>query len=151
MIESSELLVELKAYGPMVKAHFDANHQWLSAMVLAVFTLVNSVRIFAYIPQMLRAARDTNGASSISCSTWSLFLISHLTTIAYAVVCLGDLLTALVFLGNAIACLAIVSVTVMKRWTFRRAASSISAAGSALVSFPDVEPAIAVRKRGQAQ
>ena len=98
-----------------IKFHVGNSHGWLFAAVLASFTIMNSVRILAYVPQILVAARDRNGASGISHITWSLFLLSHLTTVTYAVVCLGDLVTALVFMGNALACLAIIVVTHTKR------------------------------------
>jgi len=64
---------------------------------------------------MLKAAQDVNGASAVSCSTWTLFLISHVTTIAYALVCPGDLVMALIFLANAFACLTIIVIIVLKR------------------------------------
>lgn len=83
--------------------------------VFWIFTFMNSVRILAYVPQMLAAAKDTNGASGISYSTWALFLVSHLTTITYAVVCLGDIAMSFIFLGNALACLTIIVITFVKR------------------------------------
>ena len=35
------------------------------------FTLANSLRVLAYVPQMVKAAQDVHGASAVSCSTWS--------------------------------------------------------------------------------
>lgn len=106
--------------GPAIKLYFDTNHQELQTVVLALFAFVNSVRILAYIPQILKASRDGNGATAISCLTWVLFLASHLTTILYAVVCLGDVLMALIFTGNSLACIAIVAVTLSKQRAHRR-------------------------------
>ncbi|MCB1797234.1 MAG: hypothetical protein KDJ70_23000, partial [Candidatus Competibacteraceae bacterium] len=65
--------------------------------------------------QMLVAARDVHGASGISYATWILFLVSHLTTVLYAIVCLGDWVMALVFFGNALSCAAIIAITFFKR------------------------------------
>lgn len=113
--ESFQLLLALKDYGMAAKAYLGANYQWLPGIVVGTFTLVNSVRLLAYVPQMLSAARDANGASGISYATWSLFCISHLSTIAYALVSLGDLIMALLFFGNALACLAIIAITYVKR------------------------------------
>jgi hypothetical protein len=104
-----------KDWGIVAKSYFNTNHEWLPSAVFGLFTLVNSIRIFAYVPQMLKAAKDVNGASGISYITWSLFLLSHLTTIAYAIVCLGDLVMALIFFGNAFACLAVIAITFLKR------------------------------------
>jgi hypothetical protein len=119
-----ELLLSLGHYGASAKAYFDGHAGWLAPAVISTFTLINSLRILAYIPQILRAARDNGGAKAISIVTWELFLLSHLTTIAYAVVCVGDLLMALIFLGNALACLAIVGITLLKRR--RHAVAAIS-------------------------
>lgn len=111
----SEFRGEIVEVGRELKVYFDASHQELQTGILAVFAFVNSVRIIAYVPQILKASRDGNGASAISCLTWGLFFASHLTTIMYAVVCLGDLVMAAIFIGNAFACLAIIAVTLLKR------------------------------------
>lgn len=103
-----------------LKFFFDANHQWAQAGVLWVFATLNSVRIIAYVPQVMKAARDKNGAAAVSLITWGLFFASHVTTVLYALICLGDLLMGLLFIGNAIACLAIFATTVFKRRAHRR-------------------------------
>lgn len=115
MIDLSDLLLALKDYGISTKFYFSANYEWLRTAVFGAFTFVNSLRILAYIPQLLTAARDVNGASGISYATWTLFLMSHLTTIAYAIIYLGDFIMALIFLGNGLACLAIIAITFVKR------------------------------------
>lgn len=101
--------------GSAIPAYFNHHHAWVPHATLAVFTTINSIRIFAYVPQIVKAVRDTNGASAISFTTWGLFLVSHLATIAYALVCVGDLLMTLIFTGNALACAAILVVTACKR------------------------------------
>jgi hypothetical protein len=53
----------------------------LEEITLALFTACNSFRVVAYLPQILKAANDKNGASSISFMTWSLFLLAHMATI----------------------------------------------------------------------
>jgi len=104
------------ALGIGAKMYLSGNDsEWLRSTVFGAFMLVNSLRILAYVPQMLTAAKDVNGASGISCSTWALFLVSHLTTIIYAIVCLKDFVTALIFSGNALACLAVITITFIKR------------------------------------
>jgi hypothetical protein len=114
----SAVLSVLEDYGLSIKAYVSNNHEWLPAAVFGAFTVMNTLRILAYVPQMLKAAQDANGASAISYATWTLFLISHLTTIAYALVGLGDLVMALVFAANTLACLAIISITWVKRRRF---------------------------------
>ena len=115
LLASSGLMDLLDDYGLVIKTYFSEDHEWVSAVVFGAFTLANSLRVLAYVPQMLKAAQDVNGASAVSYSTWTLFLISHLTTIAYALVCPGDLVMALIFLANAFACLTIIVITFVKR------------------------------------
>jgi len=55
-------------------------------VTLALFAACNSIRVVAYVPQILKAAIDRNGASSISCTTWPLFLIAHVSTFACALI-----------------------------------------------------------------
>ncbi len=97
------------------KVYWINDSEKFRSAVFGIFTLMNSVRILAYVPQILAAARDANGASGISYSTWTLFMISHLTTITYAVVCLDDVVMSFIFLGNALACLTIIVITFVKR------------------------------------
>lgn len=111
----AEAAIVVHEYGASIKEYFDQDHNWFQTTVLSVFAILNSIRVIAYVPQVVKAARDENGASAISFTTWSLFFFSHLTTILYAIVCQGDLLMALIFLGNAVACMAIVGVTLFKR------------------------------------
>jgi hypothetical protein len=87
----------------------------LEDLTLMLFTACNSVRIFAYIPQMRAAALDKNGASAISYTTWGLFLLAHLSTVAYALINRADWSLALCFMGNALCCVAILAITFIKR------------------------------------
>lgn len=87
----------------------------LADLVLAAFALCNGARIFAYVPQIIRAARDRHGASAISLTTWSLFAASNFSTSVYAVTQLGDWAVAGVFALNTLFCLAIVGITAWKR------------------------------------
>jgi hypothetical protein len=84
-------------------------------VTLALFAACNSVRVFAYIPQIHKAATDVNGASAISRTTWSLFLVAHVSTIGYALVNRSDPWLAVCFAGNALCCLAILAIAYWKR------------------------------------
>ena len=118
MLEAVRLDAIEQAVG--LKAYVEANHRGMQTAVLSVFAGVNSMRILAYVLQFLKAVKDTNGASAISFATWGLFLASNITTILYALICLGDPLMALIFLGNAFACSAILVATYLKRRSYRR-------------------------------
>jgi hypothetical protein len=87
----------------------------LEDITLWLFAICNSVRVLAYVPQMRTAAVDEHGASAVSCTTWSLFLVAHVSTVAYALVNRGDWGLAACFAVNALGCLAIIAITCWKR------------------------------------
>ena len=87
---------------------------------LAAFTLCNSLRVVAYVPQIVRAVGDRNGAEAISFGTWGLFLVSHASAMAYALVNKQDWTMASVFLTNAAGCGAILLIAGWKRARHRR-------------------------------
>lgn len=82
----------------------------LQDITLMLFATCNCVRVLAYLPQIHKLATDANAASGISFSTWSLFLVAHLSTIAYALVNQSDWWLAACFSVNALGCIAILSV-----------------------------------------
>jgi hypothetical protein len=53
---------------------------------LIAFTLCNSFRVLAYLPQIAKAARDPTGAEAVSFTTWALFLFANVSAVAYALV-----------------------------------------------------------------
>jgi hypothetical protein len=116
----ADLSTSISDLGLLTKVYAQIHYPWIPETVLSLFAAINTVRVIAYVPQITRAARDQNGATAISYTTWGLFFVSHLSTIAYALVCQGDALLALIFLGNAIACLAIIAVTFFKRRRHRQ-------------------------------
>lgn len=85
-----------------------------------LFTVCNSARVLAYLPQIRKAAIDRNGASAISYTTWNLFLVANLATIAYAVVNHSDWRMAACFTANALCCVAIVAAAWASRRRLRR-------------------------------
>jgi hypothetical protein len=98
----------------------------LEEITLALFATCNSLRVLAYLPQIHKAAVDKNGASAISRATWSLFLLAHASTIAYALVNRSDLWLALCFAGNALCCVVILAIA----WWKDRAAHHLHATSS---------------------
>jgi hypothetical protein len=86
-----------------------------SDITLTAFTLCNSIRVVGYVPQILKAATDDNGAKAISHTTWGLFLASHLSTAAYAAVNQADWTMAAIFLVNAVGSAAILAAATWRR------------------------------------
>jgi hypothetical protein len=89
-------------------------------ITLAAFTLCNSARVVAYVPQITKAATDKGGAQAISFTTWALFLLSNSSAVAYALVNKDDWTMAVVFLGNWAGCAAIILVALWRRARHRR-------------------------------
>jgi hypothetical protein len=87
---------------------------------LAVFTLFNGLRFLAYVPQILRALKDQSGAEAISFGTWALFLMSHVSAMAYAIANQKDWTMAFLFLSNAVGCSAVLLIAGWKRARRRR-------------------------------
>ncbi len=98
-------------------------------IALAVFAICNSIRVFAYVPQIVAVARDQRGASAISYTTWGLFAVSHLSTVAYALLVISDWRMAAVFVANTLCCLAILGLTVWKRAVYKAVQRLTTTAG----------------------
>lgn len=90
-------------------------------VALLVFTACNSLRLLAFAPQIVSIWRDRHGAEAVSCLSWSLFGVSHLATVAYALLDKGDGTMAAVFGANAACCAVIVALTLWKRTQHRAA------------------------------
>ncbi len=115
----------------------------LEEITLSLFAACNGVRIIAYVPQLLKAATDKNGAASISLMTWFLFVIANLSTVAYALINRSDWWLAACFAGNALCCVAIVLITSWKR---RSHALHTRPRGAVFPPpFPQAEPGLAGR------
>lgn len=85
------------------------------------FTAFNAVRIFSYVPQMLKIWRDRHGSEVVSLMTWVLFGLSHLSTVMYAIIVPGDYYMAAVFACNAVCCGFMVGLTMWSRSAYARA------------------------------
>ena len=87
----------------------------LAQATFIVFVTFSSVRIFSYVPQIYRVARDPNGASAISYATWGLWTAANAATALYAVVNLQDRWLATVSVLYATCCLSVITLTWLKR------------------------------------
>jgi len=87
----------------------------IADITFAVFTLCNSARVIAYVPQITKAATDRDGAQAISFTTWSMFLVSNASAVAYALVNKDDWTMASLFLANAVGCSAIILIGALRR------------------------------------
>ncbi|MFX8980419.1 hypothetical protein ABTN12_19720, partial [Acinetobacter baumannii] len=77
------------------------------------------IRVVSYVPQMVRIARDGNGASAISYTTWCMWALANVATALYAGVNLKDPYLALVSSAYALCCVAVILLTAVKRTRHR--------------------------------
>ena len=54
------------------------------------FAIFSGLRTISYVPQIVRIARDRNGASAISYPTWLLWTGAHVSTGMYTAMNLND-------------------------------------------------------------
>ena len=76
-------------------------------ITMTMFAACNGVRVVAYVPQIYKAFTHRNGTSAISGTTWGLFFIANVSTVAYAIVNRSDYWLAACFGLNAVCCAAI--------------------------------------------
>jgi hypothetical protein len=103
----------------------------LSETSLLAFTVFSGLRLVAYVPQICKVARDENGASAISYTTWALWTGNNISTGLYAAINLSDLLLAGASTLYAVCCLTVIAITASKRHRApRQAALKTSAVAS---------------------
>lgn len=90
----------------------------ISSVTFLLFTVFSGLRIFSYLPQIRRVARDINGASAISYSTWGLWTGANIATALYALTNLGDVYLAFVSSLYAGCCVSVIALTMQKRRGF---------------------------------
>ncbi len=115
----------------------------LPEATLWAFTVFSGLRLVSYFPQVYKVARDLNGASAISYSTWALWTGCHVSTGLYAAVNLGDSLLAAASVLYALCCLAVIAITAAKRRRIRlrHAAPGTTTSASMSPAAPEMETA----------
>jgi uncharacterized membrane protein len=94
---------------------FVAEATWLA------FAAFSGLRTISYVPQIVRIAKDRNGASAISYPTWLLWTGANVTTAMYAATNLNDVWLAFVSSIYALCCIVVIALTAIKRLVHRRA------------------------------
>ena len=87
-------------------------------ITLALFSLFNVMRLGSYLPQIVRVAKDTEGAKAISYCTWSVWVGANASTAAYAAVNIADWMLFTVSTLNTLGCTTVIVLTMWKRRQF---------------------------------
>jgi sugar phosphate permease len=104
----------------------DASSMTIPDITLAVFTIFNSLRFLAYVPQIAKSLKDRSGAEAFSFGTWALFLASHASAMAYAIENQRDWKMAFLFLSNCLGCGAVLLIAAWKRSRHRKRRTRLS-------------------------
>ncbi|MCO5092697.1 hypothetical protein [Bosea sp. (in: a-proteobacteria)] len=89
-----------------------------------LFSFFNVLRVFSYLPQIVRVARDSTGAAAISYWTWGLWVAANTSTAAYALTSLGDVPLAAINMMNSLCCGIVIGLTAFKRHRLSRSCRS---------------------------
>ena len=79
------------------------------------FAVFSGLRTISYVPQIVRIAKDRNGASAISYPTWLLWTGAHVSTAMYAATNLNDVWLALGSSIYGMCCIVVIVLTTFKR------------------------------------
>lgn len=82
---------------------------------LAAFSVFSFLRVYSYLPQIWKVAVDTNGATAISYSCWSIWIGANGSTAAYAWINLHDPWLAGINAFAALGCTTVLLITCFKR------------------------------------
>lgn len=104
----------------------------LAQSITAIYVACNGVRLLSYIPQIVAVARERSGAHALSLTTWFFWTLSNASSAVYCSTVVTDVLLASAMWGNAAGCMAVASLTVMKRQRYgwqRTCPASVGAIG----------------------
>jgi hypothetical protein len=87
----------------------------LAQLTFLAFAAFSSLRVVSYLPQIMKVASDTNGASAISYSTWGLWTGANIANALYAAINLQDLYLSAVSGVYATCCVVVIFLTMAKR------------------------------------
>lgn len=103
-------------------------------LIAWLYLLTNATRFITYLPQIAAVWRSRDGAQAISLLTWSSWVVSHLTGIAYGALVMKDTYFVVITLINLLGCGCVTLIAAHRRGLFRsssarRRASLAAAAG----------------------
>lgn len=80
-----------------------------------IYFLLNTVRVFSYVPQIITVSKEKSTAKAISLWTWSFWTVANFITGLYATFVVKDVLLSLMSYGNTLGCGIVVGIVLFKR------------------------------------
>jgi hypothetical protein len=87
----------------------------IEEIIISTYAMMNSLRIFAYLPQIVTVLRASDRAEAVSLLTWTFWALANIATTAYSAVILKDSLTMVIFAGNSVCCALVAFIVAWKR------------------------------------
>ena len=97
-----------------------------------LYVVTNSLRVFFYAPQIRAVWKATDGALSVSITTWAFWTVSNLTATLYGVLVIHDRAFTAIFMCNCICTAAVVLIAAGKRLGLRTSRNVARADGTSL-------------------
>lgn len=88
-------------------------------MIAWLYILTNAARVFTYVPQLLAVWHSDDGARDLSLLTWSSWVVSNATAVAYGALVISDVSFTLIALLNMVCCAAVTLIGADRRGLFR--------------------------------
>lgn len=80
-----------------------------------VYFVLNTIRVFSYVPQIITVSKEKTEAKAISLLTWFFWTGANLITGMYATFVVKDTLLSLMSYGNTLGCGIVVGIVLYKR------------------------------------
>jgi uncharacterized protein with PQ loop repeat len=80
-----------------------------------VYFVLNTIRVFSYVPQIITVGKEKTTAKAISLWTWCFWTGANLITGMYATFVVKDTLLSLMSYGNTLGCGIVVGIVLYKR------------------------------------
>lgn len=89
------------------------------AMLIAwAYLLTNATRFITYLPQIAAVWRSQDGARAISLLTWSSWVVSHVTGLAYGALVMKDTYFVVITFINLVGCGCVTIIAAHRRGLF---------------------------------
>lgn len=87
-------------------------------ILISLYLILNTIRVFSYVPQIVAVAKDKSPALAISLITWGFWTSANMITGLYATFIVNDFKLALMNYGNTLGCGIVICIVIYKRYKY---------------------------------